>query len=503
MHSAITVLPDYNYVFLSLIPVFVFLLLLIFFTLISSRWFVKPILILLFILSSLVFYAGQNYGVVFDYGMVQNIFETDISEAHTYLNQSAALCFLIAGLLPAFLVYRVEIQYEGFTADLKERAMLLFIAFVGVSIIAVSFYSNFASVGRNNKELKKFLIPSQFLDSSIKYVKRTYLETPLEFKVFDTKPTLINENKKQIFVLVVGETARAENFSSNGYERTTNRYTKPLNMTAYKHVSSCGTATAVSVPCMFSVLNRENFDNKAAFNQQNMLDIIQQAGVDVVWIDNNSGCKGVCVRVKHEQIDHTQHNNMCDGEFCLDEMLIPALNQKLKDVKSNKVLIVMHMMGSHGPTYFRRYPQAQRLFTPDCPRSDIQSCTQEELINTYDNTIAYTDFVLAQSIAELKKLPDEVSTGLLYISDHGESLGELGAYLHGFPYSLAPSQQTHVPLLTWFRDDDRDLSCEKQLADSAQLSHDNLFHTMLGIIGVATTVYDNKLDMLHMCKNKS
>ena len=136
----------------------------------------------------------------------------------------------------------------------------------------------------NNKELKKFLIPSQFLDSSIKYVKRTYLETPLEFKVLDTKPTLNNENKKQIFVLVVGETARAENFSSNGYERTTNRYTKPLNMTAYKHVSSCGTATAVSVPCMFSVLNRENFDNKTAFNQQNMLDIIQQAGVDVIRV---------------------------------------------------------------------------------------------------------------------------------------------------------------------------------------------------------------------------
>ncbi|MDP5213886.1 phosphoethanolamine--lipid A transferase [Pseudoalteromonas tunicata] len=497
--GAVTALPDYNVLFLITIPVFVFLLLLIFFTLISNKWFFKPLSIVLILLSSMVFYAGQNYGVVFDYGMMQNIFETDTSEAHTYLNQSAVLSFLLSGLLPAFLVYRVQLQHKGFVVELKNRAMLLLIAFIGIVVIAVSFYSNFASVGRNNKELKKFLVPSQFLDSSIKYVARTYLQTPPVFEVLDAKPTLIDKTKKQVFVLVVGETARAESFSSNGYERSTNRYTEPLNMTAYQHVSSCGTATAVSVPCMFSVLNREDFDNKTAANEQNVLDIIQQAGVEVIWIDNNSGCKGVCERVQHEKIDHTQHNDMCDGEYCFDEALISVLRNKINKVKSDKVLIVMHMMGSHGPTYYRRYPKAHQLFTPDCPRSDIQNCTKEQLINTYDNTIAYTDFVLAQSIAELNKLPEEISIGLLYVSDHGESLGEMGAYLHGFPYSLAPSQQTHVPLLTWFKQSDIDPVCQNNLADTVEFSHDNLFHSMLGIMGVNTKAYNQQLDMFNIC----
>jgi lipid A ethanolaminephosphotransferase len=240
--------------------------------------------------------------------------------------------------------------------------------------------------------------------------------------------------------------------------------------------------------------------------QQNVVDIIHLAGADVLWISNNNGsCKGVCTRVKTKQIDTNQSNPLCYGEYCYDEALLAPLKSKLNGLTHKNTMIILHMIGSHGPTYFKRYPKNKRIFTPDCQRSDIQNCTQEQLINSYDNTIAYTDLVLSKIINELNHVAEknDIETSLLYISDHGESLGENRLYLHGLPYSFAPEEQTHVPMIYWNdpMQNDFDLNCLKTSAKSP-ITHDNVFDTLLSIMSVRTKAYYIDNDPFLACKSQ-
>ena len=161
------------------------------------------------------------------------------------------------------------------------------------------------------------------------------------------------------------------------------------------------------------------------------------------------------------------------------------------------------MMGSHGPTYFKRYPKKHKKFIPDYNRSDIQNCSPEELVNTHDNTIAYTDFVLSQVIEQLNLLPNDVNKSMIYISDHGESLGESGAYLHGFPYAFSPKEQRHIPMLLWISQTNKQKNntteCLKQLADNESYNHDNVYHSMLGLLDINSSTYQKSLDIFSQC----
>jgi lipid A ethanolaminephosphotransferase len=255
---------------------------------------------------------------------------------------------------------------------------------------------------------------------------------------------------------------------------------------------------------MFSSLTRENFDRREADYQQNLLDIFELAGVDVLWVDNN-GCKDVCNRIPTVKIDVNQDNPLCDGEYCQDEALLTPLRDKLAKLSNNKTVIVLHMMGSHGPTYFKRYPDTHKKFTPDCSRSDIQNCSTQELTNTYDNTIAYTDFVLSQVIEQLNVLPNKINKSMIYISDHGESLGESGAYLHGLPYAFAPIEQRHIPMMFWMSGQNSQPSiskgCLNQLAENDSYSHDNIYHSMLGLLAIESTTYEKNLDIFSQCSH--
>jgi len=166
----------------------------------------------------------------------------------------------------------------------------------------------------------------------------------------------------------------------------------------------------------------------------------------------------------------------------------------------------VHQIGSHGPSYYLRYPRALEKFKPACQTSNFFDCTKEEIINAYDNSIAYTDKVTADLIALLKK-QKHINTSMIYISDHGESLGENGLYLHGAPYFMAPKEQTMVPMIVWLSDTYQGLTgikpeCLK--ANSMQgYSHANLFHSLLGMAGVRTVEYKPSLDIFNPCGNKA
>ncbi|WP_429139073.1 phosphoethanolamine transferase [Aeromonas allosaccharophila] len=476
----------------------------------TFRFLLKPFFTLLLLSGSIVSYAMLKYGVIFDAGMMQNIIETNRGEAGAYLNGSVALWFLLTGLLPVLVLWSLRIRYPArWYQGLALRAGALAISLMFIGGVAALYYQDYASVGRNNKSLAKEIVPANYVHGLYKYGRDVLFATPIPYQHLGTDARVVARGKKPtLMFLVVGETARSQNYSLNGYGKATNSFTaKEQGVVSFKDVRSCGTATAVSVPCMFSNLTRRGYDDQLASSRDGLLDVLQHAGVSVLWKENDGGCKGVCRNVPTIEILPKSYPALCQGESCYDEVLLEGLDQQIAGMtgqQGNK-LVAFHLMGSHGPTYFRRYPASERAFIPDCPRSDIENCSNEELVNTYDNTIRYTDKVVGQLIEKLKSLESQYDVGLVYLSDHGESLGAMGLYLHGTPYKFAPDDQTRVPLLTWFSpqlqaDRQLDMGCLAAEAGSQRFSHDNLFHSMLGIMDVQTRVYDNKLDLFKPCR---
>ncbi|MGL5813625.1 MAG: phosphoethanolamine transferase [Aeromonas sp.] len=474
----------------------------------TFKYVLKPFFTLMILTGSIASYAMLKYGVIFDVGMVQNIIETNSGEATSYLNGSVALWFLLTGVLPVLCLLAIKIDYPSLWykgLGMRLGSIALSLLFLGG--VAALYYQDFASVGRNNHTIVKEIVPSNYVRGVYRYFRDIVFATPIPYEQIGTDAKIVGKrDKPTLMFLVVGETARSKNYSLNGYQKETNSFTgQESNIVSFKDVRSCGTATAVSVPCMFSNLTRHEYDETVAKSRDGLLDVLQHAGVSVLWKENDGGCKGVCKNVPTIEIEPKQYPGLCKGGSCYDEVLLQGLDRQIAEMKGGNKLVAFHLMGSHGPTYYRRYPAADRFFLPDCPRSDIENCSNEELVNTYDNTIRYTDKVLSQLIAKLKTLESQYNVGLVYLSDHGESLGALGLYLHGTPYKFAPDDQTRVPLLTWFSpqlQQDRQLNqeCLRQEAGSKRFSHDNLFHSMLGIMDVQTKVYDGALDMFKPCR---
>ena len=503
--NAVVALPEYSLGFLASVPVLLFCLMVIINSVLGMSFLLKPILVISVVMSSLLFYATFTYGIVFDKNMIQNGLETDLAEALTYFNAYALAFIFVAGILPAYLIVKVKLIKQVPVREFFSRAKLVALHSILIGLIAAVYFANYAAVGRNNDHLLSYITPYKFVDASIHYADRHYFSPPLPFTLLDTMPFIQSaSNTPKVTVLVIGETARAQSFSLNGYAQKTNQYTEQYGVVSFSNMWSCGTATAVSLPCMFSRLDRNNYDNRHANAQQNLLDLASIAGMDVLWIDNNNGsCKGVCARVNAIDISTDPANPLCDGEYCLDEALLAPLQDKLEHLSAKNTLIVLHMMGSHGPTYYKRYPSDKRHFLPDCQRSDIQHCSQQAVINTYDNTIAYTDFVLSEIITRLDELSSnkQFETAMLYVSDHGESLGEKGVYLHGLPYAFAPEEQTHVPMLFWQPDvaNIQTSNCY-QSASKEAISHDNLFDIVLGITSISSDQYQLQRDKLAPCR---
>ncbi|QYJ80372.1 phosphoethanolamine transferase [Shewanella acanthi] len=500
--------PDVDPLFIASMPLFLTLALSFVFSLFTVKYLVKPFFILLTLLSSSVFFAALKYNVVFDYGMIENTFQTNAAEAMMYVNWASILNMLLTGLLPAYLIYKADIQYQPFLKELLHKIVFMLAMLAGLGLIAFVYFQDYAAFGRNNTQIKRYIVPTYFVGAAAKYINNQYLQKPLEYQNLglDAKDVSPNANSKpNLLVLVVGETARSMNVEYYGYDRPTNAHTKGMGLIAFMDTRSCGSATAVSLPCMFSRMGREDYDARRAYAQDTAIDVLNHAGIKVKWLDNDSGCKGVCDQVDNITIDLHSDPKLCTGEYCYDQVLLNQLDNELANAQSKNTVIVLHIIGSHGPTYYLRYPLEHRHFVPDCPRSDIQNCSAEELMNTYDNTILYTDYILSEVVNKLKNQQDKFDTAMLYLSDHGESLGEKGMYLHGAPYSIAPIEQISVPMLAWVSEDfshdnHLDMACLADEASKGGFSHDNLFDSLLGLMNVQTQDYQQPLDIFARCR---
>ena len=501
--------PNLDTGFVLSLPVFFISVFFLIFWFFAIPRLLKPVSILIVLASSIVSYSMYSYGVVFDYSMIQNVFETNYGEANAYLNREFVLWLIGMGIVPSILIARAKIRYKRWPGEMLHKTVG-FIGAVGfIGILASLYYADYSAFGRNNAYLSKMIIPTEYLAATYKYVDRNLMHEPPAFEQIGLDATIPERqtDKPELMVLVLGETARSQNYQANGYSRETNMFTQDQGLISFQSVESCGTATAVSVPCMFSRMSQQSFDDRKVRYQDNVIDVLSHAGINILWLENDGGCKGVCDRVETWTYNSNTDSPWCESEFCDDLILLDEFDRAVSEVNGVDAVIVLHLNGSHGPTYFERYGERFRHFMPDCQRSDIQNCTDEEIVNSYDNTILHTDYLISELIKKARTLDQAWNTSLVYISDHGESLGENGIYLHGMPYSLAPLEQRSVPWMFWLSDgiqqaDALDMSCIAEQARSAGFSQDNLFDTLLGLMDVETQVYNASMDTLAPCRSE-
>lgn len=494
-----------NLLLLASFALFLVAILNLLLSLVAVRFLLKPVAVLLLGGSAVAGHFMTSYGVMIDHTMIQNAAETHAAETLELLNGDLVLHLLLWGVLPALAVMRLRISYRPWPAELGRKAASAGVSLAVIALIALFLYQPYASLFRTQSHLRHLLTPTNFLYATTKYLASAAPAGGVVDPV-GTDATRgaywKDTTRKKLLVLVVGETARAENFSLNGYPRPTNPRLAQEEVINFGNVHSCGTSTAVSIPCMFSRLDREHYSDAAARRQEDLLDVLAHAGLNVLWRENNSGCKGVCDRVPHQSSVEFRDAAHCDDEGCFDEAMLNGLDDYLDRLDGDAV-IVLHQLGSHGPAYYRRYPSQFAQYTPVCSSTQLQNCTPQEIVNAYDNTIAYTDYFLGRVIAFLKAHEAGYDTAMLYISDHGESLGEHNLYLHGVPYFFAPEEQKHVPFVAWLSPGYSEaFALDRTCLGTHRgdpLTHDHLFHSVLGLLDVQTAVYDPALDIFAGC----
>ena len=486
--------------------------------LVWPRWR-KPAGVLLLMVAAANSYFMITYGVVIDPTMMANTVQTDVREVRDLLSGSMLVVLALGVVLPGWWWWRQPIQKLPVGRLVGLQLGLAALAALVLLVVVWASFQDLASAMRNHKSMRYMLNPFNTIYASTRLVvgQAAQVRQPLQPIGQDAvfAPATVAGHKPPLIVLVVGETVRAANFGLAGYARDTTPQLRQLQGTGdlayFSNVSSCGTNTQVSVPCMFSHLGREaNAKNDIPY--ENLLDVLQRAGMQVLWLDNQSGCKGLCDRVPNANTLALKDPALCPDGECFDEIMLRVLPERLAQLEKSGTranpagtVVVLHQMGNHGPAYHKRTPADMKVYQPECRSNVLQDCPAQDIVNAYDNAVHYTDHLLAQTVRWLKSQPRP--TAMLYVSDHGESLGEKGLYLHGMPYMMAPKEQTHVPMVIWLSKPLQsqmkwDAHCWKKQA-SAPISHDQLFHSVLTLAQVKTRLQQPELDVFAGCVARS
>ncbi len=461
-----------------------------------GRW-TKLLLFGFLLLSASAGYFMDTFGVVLDPSMFQNVWLTDRREAAELVTLQLFWYIAWHALVPAIAIALIRIKKSSLARDALMKALAAVVALAVLAAVGLVWYKELALIGRQHREVRLFMNPVYPVYSLIDYADAE-IEASRNKELIVIAPDARHEASptKTVVVLVIGETARASAFHLNGYSRDTTPRLGALPIVNFTNAYSCGTSTAESLPCIFSDLTQSGYSRSKARRRENLLDVLQRSGVSVLWLDNNSGSQGIAARVPYEDLSAAGDPRFCNAAGCFDEVLLEGLEARLAEMPGD-AFVVLHQKGSHGPAYYKRTPPAFKKFLPECDLESLQDCERQTIINAYDNTILYTDFFLAELIKRLGHLP--FATAMIYVSDHGESLGENNIFLHGLPLIIAPDEQVHIPMVTWLSPEAQtqeriDIDRLASLGDDPA-SHDQIFHSVLGLFGVETRVYDAALDL--------
>ena len=480
-----------NFLYLVSLTLLLFSVIVLLLTLFSGKRTIKFILITLLMVSSVSAYFMNCYNIIIDSEMIRNVIETDIKESLDLFNLKLIVYLFFLGMLPSFYIYTIKIRDESWRVALFRKIKTILLMVLIIVMVILSFSKFYTSFFREHKPLRYYTNPTYWIYSIGNHIAKTLNSRDTKIEPIGLDATLINQDGvPRLVIMVVGEATRADHLSLNGYPRETTPLLKKEKIINLPHVSSCGTSTAHSVPCMFSLYTRDNYSHKKGISTENVLDVLRHThGIEILWRDNNSDSKGVALRVPFEDYTTPKHNPLCDEE-CRDEGMLVGLDSYIKEREGREILILLHQKGNHGPAYSKRYTKRFAKFTPACHTNQLEECSTESINNAYDNALLHTDYFLSEVIQLLKRHEKTYRTTMIYMSDHGESLGEHGIYLHGMPYFMAPEAQTHVGAFLWLGHNN-----QKEFDPNQHYSHDNLFHTLLGLFDVQTEVYNQEMDI--------
>lgn len=482
-----------------------------------ARAWARPLLAVLVLVAAVSSHFVQGLGAVLDPDMLRNALRTEWTESRELLTGSMLLHVLVQALPAWWLISQVRLAAPRSWWRAALRRVLWWLVALGLFVaLLMSVFQPFSSLMRNHKALRYQVVPAaplwslpRSLFNEAKEVNRD--RTPIGQDA-QPGPSWAAQQRPRVLVLVVGETVRAANWGPHTTLDGSSRNTAPLtgadpSLTLFPVVDTCGTNTEVSVPCMFAPVGRRDYDESRIRREQSLLHVLAKAGVDVRWLDNQSGCKGVCDGLNQTFTrDLPLAPGLCRDGQCLDDSLLHGLEANLAAAKGTQIW-VLHMLGNHGPAYHRRVPEGFAPYKPICAVDDLGRCSRAEITNAFDNALRHTDVVLARLWQSLQAASQSggVDTAMVFIPDHGESLGERGVYLHGLPYAIAPKEQTQVPMLMGLSEGFRasrgwSATCLKDLPHRvAKPQHDHLFHTVLSLLDVKTALYDPRWDMLAAC----
>lgn len=463
------------------------------FQLLCYRAIAKPVLIALVMIAAVCGYFTDAYGTIFDTNMLINSMQTDQAEAMGLMSLSFFIRVIILGIIPAIIISKLKIKRPPLRRAIVQKAVTLIAAIALIAACLLPFGDQYATFFRQHKMVRSYANPITPIYSVIKlgmdYIDELRRPDTMIMHATDAKRSAAvgSTAKPKLMVFVVGETVRADHVSLNGYERNT----MPLlanqpDIYSFKDATSCGTSTAYSVPCMFSYANREDYDVDTAEYNENVLDTLSKQGVNVIWRDNNSSSKGVADRVTFEDYKTAETNPNCDVE-CRDIGMLDGFEKLVKsDTAPQDTLILLHQMGNHGPAYYQRYPKEFEEYKPVCMTNELSKCDDQSVINGYDNAIRYTDYFLDETIKKLKSYENDYDVVMIYISDHGESLGENNIYLHGLPFSIAPDAQKKVPVIIWSPKNNSIDANSLSTMINQPVSHDFITPTLLSFFNITT-----------------
>lgn len=437
-----------------------------------SRIAGKTLLVLFFIGNAVAVYFINTYGVIIDETMIGNVLNTDYAEASSFFSFKLILYIVLLGVIPSIYIIKAKV----INVALKKFLLTSSLTLLFIVIVIFANASNWLWIDKNSKQLGGLAMPWSYVVNTFRFYIHKYQENQKEILLPDAT---IKDNKKAIAVLVIGESARSQNFSLYGYQKNTNPLlSKTENLFSF-NATSCATYTTAGVKCILEHKNTNDL-------YEILPNYLYRNNVEVIWRTTNWGEPPIHIA------NYQRGENLaldCKGDGCnYDEILLTGLKEQILASKKDKILIILHTSTSHGPTYSKKYPPQFEVFKPVCNSVELGNCSQEELINAYDNTIVYTDYILHRVIEDLKQLKQYSST-MLFVSDHGESLGEKNLYMHGLPVSIAPKEQFEIPFIVWLSDS------SKQLKPNKTLSQNHVFHSVLNFLGVQSPVYDESMNI--------
>ena len=461
-------------IFISLVILMLALNALVFYIIfIFSRKAGNILILLFFILNSIAIYFVKTYGVIIDKNMIGNILNTNYEESSNLFSFGLFYYLFFLGILPVIFFLKIKVVKDSFKKKISVISLLL----IFILSLVYGNSKNWLWIDKNSTKLGALVMPWSYVINTSRFYIHKSKKNKKEIILPNSK---ILNSEKSIIVLVIGESARSQNFSLLGYHKNTNPLLSQTKNIYSFNASSCATYTTAGIKCML--------EHKSSSKLYEILpNYLYRNGVEVIWRTTNWGEPPIHIKNYLNRRDLEKEctsNEDCD----YDGILLSGLKKQILASNKNKIFVVLHTSTSHGPTYNKKYPLKFKKFKPVCESVELAKCTNNELINAYDNTIIYTDYILYSLINSLKQL-EEFKSAMLYVSDHGESLGENNIYLHGLPKSIAPKEQLEIPFIIWTSDS------SQQVKPNNNLSQNHVFHSVLKFLSIKSPIYNDNMSV--------